>query len=247
MNIFIKLLNTNQRSFLMKAAAPIIMMTLVLFIGNRFANAQSGFVTTPEKGKPDTWIAMNVGSLRAMFPSWKSMAADTLASSKPKPFDRTSLEAQPLRVMKNDDKDKSVILLGADEYGETKLHMLSEQGEDGKLSFSSAAGVPGTIWVLPRDVWINAGDLKVKGFKIRVLKKAYDWKNPQSGKIETVPDVIHVEFENLASKAQGELVYVLQGNKEAKFILSQKVGVFVFDFSDNPARLVDRLGWKKMN
>jgi aminoglycoside N3'-acetyltransferase len=175
------------------------------------------------------------------------MEAVSLVPLKPKPYDGPVLEDQPLRVIKNDDKDSSVILLGADDFGDTKLHMIGKFGSDGKLSFASAAGVPGTTWLLPRDVWITVGDLRVRGFKIRVSKTTYDWKNVHTGKMESVPDVIRVEIENLDDKAPGELVFQVEKNKQVRFLLSQKVGVFVFsDLSDSKERLVDQIGWKKM-
>jgi len=232
----------------MKTRFMITITFLLLLMSTTPAGAQLGYVATPEKGKPETWVAHKTGPLRAMFPSRKSMEAATISPVKPRSYDGPGLENQPLRVMKNDDKDSGVILLGVDEYGETKLHIIGKFGKDGKPSFASAAGVPGTTWILPRDVWITVGDLRVKGFKIRVLKKTYDWKNPQSGKTEPVPDVIHVEIENLDSKAPGELVFRGEGSKDIKFGLSREVGVFVFsDLSDNDDRLIQRTGWKTIN
>jgi hypothetical protein len=230
----------------MKTLAASVMLILLLLTGVNLASAQLGLVAKPEKGKPDTWIFYGVGALRMMLPSRMSMEATTLVPVKPKPYEGIVLENQSLRVMKN--QDSSVILLGADESGETQLIMPLQQGKDGRFtSFSAAPPAPGTTWILPKDVWITAGDLRIKGFKIRVLTRTYDWKDPQSGKLEPVPDVLHVEFENLDYKVPGELVYLVEGGKEVKFVLSKLIGSFVFsELSNSEERLVERIGWRKI-
>ena len=228
----------------MKILTSILSIILLLLIIMGPARAELGKSTTLEKNQPDNWISINRRLLRFSFPSWKSMAAETLVTVKPKAYNQTSLDT--LRVMRNDPKDSTMLVLGTDDLGETKLHWEFKRGKDGTPFLETMAGMPGTIWILASDPWITLGDLRVKGFNIRVIKKQYDWKNPQSGKIETVPNVIHIEFENFDPKTPGELVYVLQGDREAKFVLNQEVGVFVFvDLSDSDERLVEQRGWKQ--
>lgn len=201
----------------------------------------------PEKGNPQTFVAHPGDVLRMMFPFREMMLRGGDPSVRPRSYNGHVLQHQPLRVMRTAEDTPGTIVLGADELGETTVYFALERKPDGGYAARSLVGAPGSEWILPTDIWIVVGDIKVKGFRIRCLASDYEWHDPQEAeaKKEIVKHVIQVEVQNVDSKRPGELVYVSSTGDETAYCLAEAKGIFVFSDLLAPTReLVQLRGWR---
>lgn len=207
-----------------------------------------GLVIEPEKDDPQSAIAYRgAGQLRAAFPSLSELEQGGVRM-KPESYKGLSVESQPLRVLRNDETDVGLIILGHDELGPTKLHSTFEQGKDGKVELNSLAGVPGTEWILSPKKLVTAGDIQVRGLRLRVLVRQYGWRDPAADKRELIDKVVHIETENIDNAMPGELLYFREGKEVARFMLSEKRGLFIVtNYASDAAHLIEARGWRKVD
>jgi len=164
-------------------------LAILLLIG---AAASVGFAqdaliivgARPEKDNPQSFVVHPGDDLRMMFPSREMMLRGGNPSVRPKPYKSYVLQHQPLRVIRTAEDKPGMIVLGADELGETVVYFALEPQPAGGYVGRSLVGAPGSEWILPTDTWIVIGNIKVRGFRIRCLASDHEWHDPQKAEAE---------------------------------------------------------------
>lgn len=213
-----------------------------------FARQGSSFwlLAKPEPGRPESWILHSAEPLKSAFPPVESLKMDK-HNVKPQSYEGPVVENQPIRVVGNVDGDPDRLLFGADEHGDTELYLRFLSPDGGAAFAQSLAGVPGSTWVLPRSRWVSSGNIKLRGFRVRIITKYFHWQ-PEDGTDTTIPNVIHVEVENVDAESPGRLVYISGKNREIGFELADTLGVFVYsDTKEHGRLLTGSRGWRKVS
>jgi len=149
------------------------------------------FLTTVPKGET---ISHYYGALRMAFPTIETLDP-TNRPAKPKPFDHKPVPLQIHRVV-SDSKDPERILLGSDDRTTTTFWTrLYEAKGDLPERLASCVGMPEAQWILDIDTHVILGDLKVRGFRVRVTLRDYQHRDTTTGQQNVITNVIHVLVE----------------------------------------------------